>query len=232
MFNSKVRIFSIKNETDNVKTFRFMVNGEQLNFKPGQYIMLEIPEGQRSFSISTPPTIKDYFELTIKKYPDSKVALALHSKKKGDEITIKGPLGRFILNEEENNIVFLAAGNGITPLRSMIRYVIDKKLNKKMALIYSNKTRGEIIFYEEFKKLEEQNKNLKLVFTLSQEKWQGFTGRIDEKMIKNNVDLSDASFYISGSNDFVEGMINILKEMNIEKEKVHREVFVRPTSQI
>ena len=47
-------------------------------------------------------------------------------------------------------------------------------------------------------------------------------------MIQENIDINNSFFYITGSNKFVESMVEILKELNIDKERIHREVFVRP----
>ena len=230
MFNQKVKILNIKQETESVKTFFLQISRQDLDFKPGQYIMLTINSGTRSFSISSSPTVKNHIELSIKKYPDSKVAAEMHSLKVNDEVLVKGPFGRVIFKEENKNNIFLAAGNGITPLGSMINYIIDKKLDINMQLLYSNKAKNEIIFYNEFLNLAEKNKNFKPYFTLTQEDWNGLKGRIDKKMIQDNLNIKDATFYISGPNEFVEATVKIIKDLNIPQEKINREVFVRPTS--
>ena len=125
----------------------------------------------------------------------------------------------------------LSGGIGITPLRSMIKYSSDKKLDIPVTLFYSNRTPEEIAFREDFSTIEKENTNFKIVNTItnkedSKEEWQGLTGFIDEKMIKENSQNLDTSiFYICGPPKMVDAMVNLLKTMNIDSARIKIEHF-------
>lgn len=228
----EANIIDVKQETPNVKTFKFDKN---LNFKPGQYITATVQirgrEEKRPFSISSSPT-DEYFTITVKKYEDSVFAEALFNLKEGDSARITGPMGRFIFEEDKKSIVLIAAGNGITPLMSMIKYATAKKLDNKLTLIYSNRAPEDVIFHKELLSLQKRNKNLSLVLTVTRFEgleWKGLTGRIDEKMIRDNVKgLDTAIFYVCGPPEMVEATVNTLRSMDVEDSRIKTERFVRP----
>ncbi|MEK6808745.1 MAG: xylene monooxygenase, partial [Nanoarchaeota archaeon] len=134
----------------------------------------------------------------------------------------------FIFNERINqDLILVAGGTGIAPFRSYIKYIIDKKLSNKVILFYSSKTPEDIIYYNEFKRLEKNHQNLKCVFTVTRHEsssWEGFTGRIDENMLKKYVmNLSDKIFYSCGPASLVNDFVAILKSNNVKDEQIKTE---------
>jgi len=241
----ETKVIRVKQETHDVKTLRFDLKESPMDFKPGQFItiLLDVEiEGKkvkqsRPFSISSSPNNKDFVEISVKVYPDSVTAKAIHNLKEGDEVTIIGPAGQFIYSESlGKNLVLLAGGNGVTPLRSITHYVLDNNLNVNITLIYSNKTPEDIIFKEEFDELAKRYKNFKEVFTITRpdegkSEWNGNVGRVNADLIKDNVnDLDGAIFYVAGPPKMIEAIVNVLeKDLNIDSSRIHIEEFVRRT---
>ena len=160
-----LKISEIIEETYDTKTYRINLEGNELNFEPGQFVSLILDfskDGKtekvgRSYSISSSPLKKEYIDLTIKKTNKGGVAdYILDNLKVGDEIKIKGPYGVFIFKDEIKKVVFIASGSGISSLMCMIRYNVDKKLDTKITLLLSNKTPEDIIFRKDL--------NMKLLF--------------------------------------------------------------------
>ena len=109
---------------------------------------------------------------------------------------------------------------------SMIRYVINKKLDINIALIYSEKTPEYVIFKKELDQLQ-KNKNFKFILTLTRVKEvsKGCSiGRISTDLIKNNANLKSL-FYVSGPVNMVDSILNLLKELVIPKEKIKIEKY-------
>jgi len=239
----ETKVVKVKQETHDVKTIRFDLKDSPMDFKPGQFITIFVDvevEGKkvrqsRPFSISSSPNNKDFIEISVKVYPDSLAAKAIHNLKEDDKVTIIGPAGQFIYNESlGKNLVLLAGGNGVTPLRSITYYVLDNNLDVDVTLIYSNKTPEDIIFREEFDELAKKHKNFKEVFTItrpddSKGEWGSNVGRINADLIRGNVNgLDDAIFYVAGPPPMVEAIVNVLKnDLKISEEKIHVEEFVR-----
>lgn len=232
----ELEVMENKKITLDVQAIKLDLGGNDFAYKPGQYVNMTLevendPKGNtRQFSIASSPT--EDFLMFATKISDSPFKQKFSKLEKGDVVKVRGPFGQFILEEDPNKQhVMLSGGIGITPLRAMIKYATDKKLPLKIVLLYSNKTPEEIAFSEEFEKWEKQNENLKIVNTItrpeeSKEKWEGKTGRIDDRMIREFVpDFKKAEFYVVGPPGMVDAMVDILEEMKISEEQINVEHF-------
>jgi hypothetical protein len=124
-------ITDIRQETPDVKTFRVnaLEGGKLFEHMPGQCAMLCVPGvSEGMFSITSSPTNKEYQEFSIKKC--GSLTETLHSLEVGDEITVRGPYGNHFPVEDKlkgKNLLFIAGGIGLAPLRSVINYVLDNR---------------------------------------------------------------------------------------------------------
>ena len=232
MISLELPVIETKQETLDVKSIKLGLN-ERIEYKSGQYMMMELDVNDtekgntRPLSIASSPT--EDFLLFSTKISQSLFKQKFNSLNVGDKVKIKGPMGIFVLNENYENIIFLGGGIGITPFRNMVKYATDKKLAIKMTLLYSNKTPADICYKDEWPIFENENKNLKIVHTITENStnWIGRTGRISEAMIKEFCnDLNNTLFYICGPPGMVEGFSNLLKTMNVPQQNVKIEKFV------
>ena len=125
----KATIVKTKQMTDLEKFFEIeLENGESLNHEPGQFVMVSIPGiGDAPISISSSPTKRSTFDLVVR--DAGKLTGAMHKLEAQDTIDIRGPFGRGfpIRILEGNDLLFVAGGLGIVPLRSLINFVIDNR---------------------------------------------------------------------------------------------------------
>jgi ferredoxin-NADP reductase len=122
----------------------------------------------------------------------------------------------------------ITGGIGITPFRSMIKYCADNGTKSQIILLYGNRNEENIAFKEELEMLTRQNRNLKIVHTLSQpnENWKGRQGYIDLQMITEEVpDYLERVFYVCGSPELVTSILNVLKTLKITENNVKTENF-------
>lgn len=214
--------------THNVKSFRLDIkNGA--DFKAGQFMFVTLKEGlSKHFTISNSPTEKGYIEFT-KKLTDSEFSKQLDRLKPGDQAKVKYPFGRFTFEGEYEKIAFLSGGIGITPIRSICKYVVDKNIGTDMVLLYGNRTTGDIAFKEDFDIMQKEYPRLRVVHVLSQAEpeWSGKTGHINSQIIKEEIpDYNQRRFYICGPPLMVEVMEKILlDELALPKEFVITESF-------
>ena len=228
-----LKIVKVIQETPDTKTIRVALD-KPVDFIPGQFVMLglnldvggEKKLVKRAYSIASSPTKKDCIEFTFNIYPQGQLSPHLYNLKVGDDVYLDGPYGKFIFKEEETkDAVFLGAGAGLTPLMSMIRYIVDKKLQTKPTLLYSVKTPENIIYYKELLQLE-KIKKLNLVLTMTRPDgtgWTGLRGRIDAEKIKGLGPLDNSIFYICGPPEMVGGTVSILESLGVAKDRVNRE---------
>lgn len=212
-----------RKETHDTMTFRFGIN---MDFRPGQFVMLNAGGRSEAFSVCSPPMDKGYIEISMK-MTGSAYKKALDDAKTGDKFEIKGPYGHFLLDGSKGAIM-IAGGIGITPFMSMISYATAKKLPTKITLLYSNKTPEDIAFRKEFDELQKQNKNLGVIHTITRpegHEWSGRTGRVDEEMIKSVPYWKGALFYVCGPGEMVDSMTALLQGMGITKERIKAERF-------
>ncbi|BCB95586.1 hypothetical protein JZK55_05080 [Dissulfurispira thermophila] len=229
----ETEVIEIIKRTYNVKSFRFMLS-EDVDFKPGQFfhvtIKIDGQEASKHFSISNSPTEKAYLEFT-KKITDSEFSHALDNLKIGDWARIKMPFGNFTFTGEYEKIAFLIGGIGITPVRSICKFVTDKRLDTDIIVLYGSKTERDIIFHEDFIRMEAENKKLRVVYTLDdpidRASWKGRVGFITSEMIKEEIpDFVERVFYTCGPPKMVDYIKKVLhEELGIDKEKIISENF-------
>ena len=228
-FNSK--ILEIIEEAPEVKTI-VLECPQDFTFIAGQFIMLSFPGEKlaKAYSIASSPFKKGKIELTIRieQYPEEELPKHLTPRLgnigEGAELTIKGPYGKFTLDETKDNLCFLAAGTGIAPLMSMIRYCLDKNLKKNITLINSNKTPEHIIYKEELAAIKNKIQMIQTI-TRSAGNHNHHNGRIDKPLLESSIKNKEAMFYICGPNEMVKQAKQTLQELMIPQEQVHVELW-------
>jgi ferredoxin-NADP reductase len=217
--------------TQNVTSFRFPRPAE-LNYKPGQFFFVTIKaqdgkELSKHFSLSSSPTEKTHIEFT-KKLSDSDFSAALRGLKKGNWARIDAPYGKFTFEGEHEKIGLLGGGIGITPFIGICKYCTDMRLDTKITLLYGNRTEDDIAFRKELEAMQDQNKNMKVVFTLNEagSGWKGATGFITAEMIKKEIpDFKETMFYTCGPPPMVEIMGKLIEQLGLPKTQLKREYF-------
>lgn len=235
----ETEVVGIIRRTHNVKSFRFKQTRE-VDFKPGQFFFVTIKingkERTKHFSFSNSPTEKGYYEFT-KRLTGSEFSNALDNLSVGDWTKLKMPYGDFTLdylkglNLRNKKIVFLSGGIGITPIRSMCKYIVEKDISIDVKLLYGNRTENDIIFKNDFDNISSKNENINIIYTLDSPKnpsqWRGKRGFITSEMIREEVsDYEDRVFYVCGPPVMVKSLTETLgKELKIPEEKIKLEGF-------
>lgn len=227
-FEAKIK--EIIPRTYNVKSFRLEV-ADNIDYKAGQFLCASLKtenECKRYLSISSSPTEKGYIEFT-KKITQSDFSKALNNFEPGDSIIVQYPFGNFTLKDGYTKIAFLSGGIGITPIRSICKYAVDKKLDTDMVLVYANRSIKDIVFKDDFDVMQRQRPKLRASHVLC-EPAVGFkcvVGLINAQVIKNQVpDYTQRKFYICGPPAMVEAMQKILtEELLLSKEDIITERF-------
>ncbi len=217
--------------TYDVKSFRFK-RPAGFGYKAGQFMFVTITisgeKVRKPFTISSSPTEKDHLEFT-KKLTGHDFSNALDAMAVGDVLDIDGPYGNLTFEGEYDKIALLSGGIGITPMISICKYCADSGLDTKITMISSNKTQPDIIFGDELDQMERENKNLKVVHTLTRadDDWQGYRERISESLVIREIpDYKEFVFYLCGPPVMLDSMVSILDSLGIPKEQVKQESFL------
>ena len=147
-------------------------------------------------------------------------------------VKVRMPFGSFTLKDDREKLAFLSGGIGITPLRSMAKYIVDMKLPTDVVLLYGNRSAEEIVFKEDFDTMQKTHANFRAIYTLTSaahtcETWRGRTGYIDDVMIKEEIpDFNERIFYICGPPSMVESLKTVLREkVGAQEERIRIENF-------
>lgn len=227
----ETKIIDVIQRTHDIKSFRFAPT-RKVKFKAGQFFFITIKindeDKTKHFSFSNSPTETGFYEFT-KRITDSEYSKALDKMKTGDWAKLRMPMGKFVFEGEFPPIAFLSGGIGITPIRSICKFVTDKKLTTDIVLLYGNRTKEDIAFRDDFAAMQKSNKNLHVIHTLENPpgKWNGRTGLINDEMIKEEIkDFAKRVFYICGPPQMVGSLIGILKnKLGVEGENIKTEDF-------
>ncbi|MFO8109159.1 MAG: FAD/NAD(P)-binding protein [Thermoplasmata archaeon] len=147
-----------------IRTFRLEIDDEEakenFDYKPGQFVMVSVfGEGESPFALSSPPT-DEVLEVTVMRVGN--VTTSLHSLNVGDKVGIRGPYGNgFPVGEwEGKNLVFIGAGIGIAPLRSVYGYVLSDEHRDKFGdvnLIYGARSINDMAYKDQLEELGGRN---------------------------------------------------------------------------
>ena len=230
----KAKVIDRIKRTPTIESIRFGVD-EKIDFSPGQFLQVIFDEANTNnkelnkyLSFSASPT-KDYIEVT-KRLSSSTFSQRLRELRNGDEVTLKGPLGRCILNDKYEKIGFLIGGIGITPVISIIEYIVDKGLNTDTVLFYSNRVEEEIAFKEQLDNWQKNNKNIKVIYSITDCQPKDKTciaGRITEETIAKTIDdWAQRIVFIFGPPVMVGAMKEICCKVSCTEENIRTESFV------
>jgi ferredoxin-NADP reductase/Na+-translocating ferredoxin:NAD+ oxidoreductase RnfD subunit len=206
-------------------------------FIPGQYMEWTLPHqnadsrgNRRYFSISSSPT-ENEIAIVVKFYnPSSSYKKTLFNLQNSNKITAAQVAGDFTLPKDfKTPLVFVAGGVGIAPFRSMIQYIIDKNLSTDIILLYTNRTKEDILFSDIFERAKLQG--IKTIYNLTDlssvpPDWQGTTGYITNDLIKKEIpDYQKRAYYLSGPQLMVQRFEQTLLDAGVRKSKIKTDFF-------
>ncbi len=165
----------------------------KFTFKPGQFVMLEIPGiGEAPFSISSSPIRHGDLELCIRGV--GKMSNFLNRVKRGTKVGISGPFGTHFPVEEMvgNDILLIAGGLGIVPLRSPIMSVLENRSRYgRVDIIYGARNPQELLFTYQYEMWRQFDINLDIIVDHPDEQWTGPVGLITE-VLQTRIDAGKA----------------------------------------
>ena len=231
------RVVSIRKETPRVKTIQFAVSNWPGHLS-GQHadVRLTAEDGyraERSYSIASPPEVAG-LELTVEHLEDGEVSPFLTDQLQPDDtIQLRGPIGGYFVwsaFERRHPVLLIGGGSGVVPLMCMLRHRKLSGSTVPAALLYSSRTREDVIYHEELTALARSDPGFNLQMTLTRDSapgWPGRVGRIDlaavEALLEGLGGVADS--FVCGSNGFVEAASVLLIQAGQPRDAIRTERF-------
>ena len=226
-------VTDIRIDTPDVKTFRVVTPDGKKAFEhiPGQCAMLSIPGvGEAMFSITSSPTNTEFMEFSIKKC--GCLTSWLHAMEPGQQITIRGPYGNGFPVESAfkgQDLLFIAGGIGLAPLRSVINYVRDNRANYgHVDIVYGSRSKDDLVDYQEIinEWMTDEGINVHLTIDREQEGWDGHVGFVPNYVKELGFDVNKTAI-ICGPPIMIKFTLAGLQEIGFDKTQVFTTMELR-----
>ena len=220
-------VTDIRMDTPDVKTFRVVGLDGKKPFEhiPGQCAMLSMPGiGEALFSITSSPTNEDYLEFSIKKC--GCVTTWLHEMEPGRQVTLRGPYGNGFPVDTElkgKDLLIIAGGIGLAPVRSVINYVRANRANYgTLDIVYGSRSKEDLVDYAEIidEWCKEDGINVHLTIDREQEGWDGHVGFVPNYVKKLNFDTSK-TVVMCGPPIMIKFTLAGLEELGFRRDQVY-----------
>jgi Na+-transporting NADH:ubiquinone oxidoreductase subunit F len=235
----RAQVTSISDLTHDVKSIRLrLVDPPEMNFKAGQFVHFEVPAYDgiagpvyRAYSIASNPVEKSEIELQVK-YAGGGISTTYIHKylKTGDGVTIIGPDGELCLRNTDRNIIFIAGGSGMAPIRSMLLDMLNTGNRRKAVFFLGVKAARDLVLADEMRELEKKLPDFRFVPALSEptpgDNWQGEKGLVTEVVNRLVKSGQNTEAYLCGNPPMINACLKVLKSKGIPEEGIYYDRFV------
>jgi NAD(P)H-flavin reductase len=225
-------IAGIKQETPDIKTFGLRFADEALrnsfDYKPGQFVELSVfGEGEATFCISNSPTRKRSFagsdiECSVKRM--GRLTQALHELDIGDAVGIRGPYGNGFNTQDlkGKNLLFVAGGIGLAPLRSLLNYSLDSRNDfKTINIVNGARTSKDLVYKDEYESWRKTKDTfLHLTVDCQEENWTCMVGVVPKILEEVKPTCRDSVAIVCGPPIMIRFTIPVLKKLGFCPEAI------------
>ena len=208
------------------------------SYLPGQYLPIELElNGQsivRYYTLSSSPSRPDRLAISVKRIDGGVVSnwLVEHLHE-GDKLSAQMPTGAFHLEEHnEQPLLLLSAGSGVTPMLSMLRYLVDSGNQTDVVFYHQCRSIEDIPCRAELEQLNHDHDwlSVRLCLTQAPMDWFGLKGRLSLSHLKQIRDVDQRKVYMCGPDGFMQKARNLLQKQGVAEADIYQEAFGVTTS--
>ena len=241
LFNIKEFICDVVDITDmtyDIKRVRMKLPaGETISFKAGQFMQFYTkPYGKvkeevfRAYSISSKSSEHDHIELLMRLVPGGICTGYVHQALKlGDKVRLSGPYGAFYLRGNCEELIMIAGGSGLAPIRSLVYEVIENALPHKIRFFFGANALKDLYYMEEFAQIEKDHPQFTfipcLAFPKPEDNWTGVTGFVTVALQQQVDNAQGKEAYLCGSPGMLDACIKILREKGFNDQTIFYDKF-------
>jgi len=200
-----------------------LIDPPQIHFAAGQFVSFEIDRpgfqtpATRPYSIASPPHHADRIALVLNRVPGGPGSTYLFGLRVGDPTTFKGPVGSFTLRENQRDVLFVATGTGIAPIRSMLWSLAVRASTRRITLFWGLRSERDLYYENELTTLRQQLPNFSATITLSQPTgdWRGPVGRVSPLVTDTVTTASNLEVYLCGNGGMIRDVRDIMRQKGL-----------------
>lgn len=234
----ETEVESITDLTYDIKQVRLrLLEPDQIEFRAGQFMQFRVPEYEltdepvyRAYSMASPPHDPQHLEFEIRLVPNGICTTYVHKHlKQGERVQVNGPYGDFGLRDTEREIVFIAGGSGMAPIKSILLDMERKQIGRRARYFFGARAVRDLFLVEEMKRLEQALSNFTFIPALSapetDDNWQGDTGLITEVVERHLESGENVEAYLCGSPGMIKACVEVLTKKGVPDELIYYDSF-------
>jgi len=204
---------------------------EAIPYGSGQFFEFDIPglEDTRAYSVANKYKDSSLIEFHIKRVPKGKGSNYMCNLTPGDAVTGSGPYGSMQLRNRDRNIIFVAGGSGMAPIKSLVEELFSESFEKEAWFFYGARTKKDLYLTGEWLELAEKHPNFHFVPALSQpdaaDEWDGEVGFIADVISKTLEDMSNSDAYLCGPPIMIETACDALTKGGVRGTDISYDEF-------
>jgi Na+-transporting NADH:ubiquinone oxidoreductase subunit F len=232
------RVAAIRDLTHDIKEVRIALEEPpEIEMTPGQFVQIEVPPYAltsqpvyRAYSVSGDVRRRGEVELEIRYVAKGICTTYVHQHmKQGETLSLNGPYGEFYLRDTQRDIVFIAGGSGMAPIKSILTEMAHTKNPRRATYFFGARGLRDLFLVEEMKALEKTLPNFTFVPALSApepgDHWTGETGLITEVLDRRFERLENHEAYLCGSPGMIDACIATLKKKGMPESQIYYDKF-------
>lgn len=207
-----------------------LIEPSEVKFEAGQYLNIKVNEQglRKSYSIVNTPDVDHTVTILADLSPDGVGSRFLRDVQIGSDVELLMPLGRFVVEDQRDSLLFVATGSGIVPVMCMINdLLINKRDKRKIRLHWGMRYEKELFWIDNLERLSEEYDNFvfDLVLSKPNDGWKLCWGRVTDCISRDFQDMSGWSAYICGNNNMIHDVEELLTQKGVNPERIHYEKF-------
>ncbi|HTK86564.1 MAG TPA: FAD-binding oxidoreductase [Nitrospiraceae bacterium] len=204
---------------------------KEIQFKAGQFISFDLtpPGGERlmirPYSIASPPSESDRITLVFNRVPGGRGSTYLFNLKEGDAVAFEGPQGSFYLRERMRNVLFVATGTGIAPIRSMLLDLVNNGYAGTATLYWGLRSQRDVYYQQEFEALAARDPHVSFAIALSRPEagWQAYAGRVTGLVDARVTSVKNLDVFLCGNHAMIRDVTQIIQAKGLCP--IYREIY-------
>ena len=233
----KAKVSKIRDYTHDIKELTLDLTDSAIDFKAGQYIQLhsarygKVKQSvSRAYSLSSKQSSNNLVQVIIRLVPKGICTTWVHEYlKEGDVVDFTGPYGDFFIRDTQKDIIFIAGGSGMAPIKSMLERLLEINTRRRVLFYFGARCKEDLYLTEYLYDFESKLIDFEYYPVLSQpceeDKWQGKTGYITPYIKEQIRDSKNTEAYLCGSPGMINSVTKALKEYGISESDIFYDSF-------